>query len=123
MSTKEPLGLRVEMQAVAIRGTRTTEQWLELIDDIVRTAGMTPCGERAIWHYPEVCDGGVGPNGDIIVQPITESFVALDIWPDHDGAYVLLCSCRPIPWDAVYKACERAGLKPVDVASSHLKLR
>ena len=28
------------------------------------------------------------------VQPITESFIALDTWPDHDGAYLFVCSCR-----------------------------
>ena len=26
--------------------------------------------------------------------PITESFLALDTWADHKGAYLFVCSCR-----------------------------
>jgi hypothetical protein len=35
------------------------------------------------------------------VLPITESFLALDTWSDHDGAYLFVCSCRPFRSDDI----------------------
>lgn len=53
----------------------------------MNTEGMAP----GIWRYPAAGLGGVGHT---IVQPITESFIAVDSWDDHNGLYLLIVSCR-----------------------------
>lgn len=51
---------------------------------------MAPIGYATLWQYPIEGKGG---HGCTIVQPISESFLALDVWTDHDGAYLFICSC------------------------------
>ena len=67
------------------------DEWEALLLDICRLMQMHPVHKAARFKYPVKGKGGVGFT---IVQPITESFLALDAWPDHDGAYLFICSCK-----------------------------
>jgi len=89
---KEPLGLSMHLHSFALSGFLSATQWHEFLNEAASHIGMRPCGTPAQWDYP-VC--GEGGNGSTFVQPITESFLAVDTWPDHQGAYFLVCSCRP----------------------------
>lgn len=75
---------------------------------VIKKAGMTPVLKPAIWKYP--IDGGVGGVGEttllpfVFAQPLAESIslnfpggVALtDTWHEHNGFFLILCSCRPM---------------------------
>jgi hypothetical protein len=86
------LGRRMHTAGVVLHGSLPGERWMLLLQTIAKAIGMSPVGQPAVWTYPV---DGKGGQGSTIVLPITESFLALDTWPDFEGAYLLLCSCRP----------------------------
>lgn len=65
---------------------------------------MEACGEPHVCTYPV---DGKGGSGHTIFQPITTSFLVIDTWPDHDGAYFHVSSCKdfdPMKLHALYAA-------------------
>ena len=76
---------------VTLIGTLNVFEWKRLINDLTKAMKMTPAHRPALWNYPV---SGAGGTGMTLVQPITESFIALDTWTDHRGAYLFICSCR-----------------------------
>jgi len=85
-------GKRMHCAGIVLKGTLPAERWLELLHAIAKAIGMSAVEKPAVWTYPTV--SGAGGTGQTIVLPITESFLALDTWSDHDGAYLFVCSCR-----------------------------
>ena len=80
--------------------------------DVAITLGMSPVGDAAAWHYPT--DAGKGGSGMTLVQPITDSFLALDTWPDFDGAYFMIASCKKFSADQIAPIVEGYGLEFID---------
>lgn len=117
------LGLNAHMLALSLAGDMDQEGWRGFVNDVVKAIGMTPVGHMAEWHYPECCPGCKGPNGTIVVQPISESFIALDTWPDHGGAYLFVVSCRQFEVGVVLGLCKEAGLTIVDRGGHTLRLK
>jgi hypothetical protein len=103
-----PLGARMHSAGIVLRGVLSPEQWLKLLADITTAIGMKPVGEPAVWTYPVEGNGG---NGQTIVQPITDSFLALDTWSDHRGAYLFVCSCRFYYTADIDAVAKRFGLE------------
>jgi hypothetical protein len=87
------LGTRMFSRGIVLRGRLGAQRWKRFLAVCAEEMGMTPVGDPAVWKYP--LHGGAGGNGYTFVQPITDSFLMLDTWPDHDGAYLFICSCRP----------------------------
>ena len=89
----DAFGARMHSQNVVLRGQLLEEQWREFLVRAVKALGMTPAGEPAVYRYPT--QDGKGGNGMTMFQPLTESFIALDTWDDHSGAYLHISSCKP----------------------------
>jgi len=85
------LGERMIAFGVVLKGKLSPTRWISFLYRLAEAIGMNSVADPAIWHYPIEGKGG---NGHTIVLPITESFLALDTWPDHDGAYLFICSCK-----------------------------
>lgn len=65
---------------------------------IIKAIDMEACYTAAEWHYPL---NGKGGEGVTLVQPLTESFIAIDTYPTH--AFVFIKSCKPFnPVNAYY---------------------
>ncbi len=91
---EQALGRSMHMHSFSLQGTSMPhENWRRFLDELVKAIGMRPVGMPAMWHYPTE-RGGHGGFGTTMIQPITESFLAVDTWPDHGGAYLIVCSCR-----------------------------
>lgn len=103
-----PLGKRMYLRAVVLRGKLEQAQWMAFLRELTSRLGMNAAGLPALWHYP--LPGGQGGVGQTIVQPITESFLAVDTWPDFDGAYLVVCSCKPVVVGAIQRAARACGL-------------
>lgn len=85
------LGRRMYARGFVLRGKLSVTKWRQFLRAVAKSMNMTPAGKAAAWRYPLHGKGGCGTT---ICQPITESFIVLDTWPDHDGAYLFICSCR-----------------------------
>lgn len=85
-------GRRIFTQNVVLRGSLSEHQWREFLISAVQALGMTPSGSPAVWKYPT--EDGKGGTGMTACQPLTESFIVLDTWSDHDGAYLHISSCK-----------------------------
>lgn len=85
------LGARMHSLGVVLRGELPETRWVEFINAVAEAIGMTAVGEPVVFTYPL---DGKGGTGQTILLPITESFIVLDTWRDHSGAYLFVCSCR-----------------------------
>lgn len=111
-----PLGEKMHSLGVVLRGKpslgvgRKQETcWLAFLHSVAEAIGMSAVDTPAVWTYPVNGKGGVGQT---IVLPITESFLALDTWPDHRGAYLFVCSCRPFDRFVVDRTARSWGMAP-----------
>lgn len=86
-----PLGQRMHAFGVVLHGSLPETRWLEFLHAVAAAIGMSAVANPAVWTYPLQGKGGTGQT---FVLPITESFLALDTWPDHSGAYLFVCSCK-----------------------------
>lgn len=86
-----PLGQRMHAFGVVLHGSLPETRWLEFLHSVAASIGMSAVANPAVWTYPLQDKGGTGQT---FVLPITESFLALDTWPDHSGAYLFVCSCK-----------------------------
>lgn len=102
------LGRRMFFRGMVLHGKLDAERWCSFLANAAQAMGMQPIAAPALWEYPIA---GAGGNGQTIIQPITESFLALDTWPDHDGAYLFIASCKPFPPNAITKTAELFGLQ------------
>lgn len=115
----EVLGSRMRSYGVVLFGHLTEAQWKSLLVDVADAIGMYAVGEPAVWTYPLEGKGGTGQT---LCLPITESFLVVDTWSDHDGAYLFVCSCREFSIGRIMDTVEECGLKPrsdVDGAFFH----
>lgn len=83
-------GRRMYGQSLVLRGHLSEEGWKAFLIDCAHAMNMNPVGLPAVYHYPVDGKGGTGMT---ILQPITESFLVIDTWPDFDGAYLRIQSC------------------------------
>lgn len=78
-------------QSLVLRGRLSDGDWKLFLAKCTEAMGMRPVCEATVWNYPIDGRGGFGMTA---FQPLTESFIAVDTWPDHDGAYLFVASCR-----------------------------
>lgn len=113
------LGKEMYSRAIVLRGRLTVTRWRRFLIECAKAMNMTPAGEAACWGYPL---NGKGGKGYTLCQPITESFLVLDSWPDHDGAYLFIASCRRFAPSKIRETIIRFGLEH-DAISSPSTLR
>lgn len=104
-----PLGERMRVFGVVLHGALPETRWLQFLHEVALSIGMSAVDQPAVWTYPV---DGKGGNGQTIVLPITESFLALDTWCDRSGAYLFVCSCRQFYSEDIDKVAALFGLKP-----------
>jgi len=102
------LGRRMHCAGIVLHGELAPEVWVDLLHEIASAIGMSQVGNIAIWTYPV---DGKGGTGQTLVLPITESFLALDTWSDHRGAYLLVCSCRSYATADIDEVAKRFDLR------------
>lgn len=101
------LGRIMYSRGMVLHGNVSKPQWRRFLIVCAETLGMSPLKSGAIWKYPI---GGKGGNGYTVVQPMTESFLAIDTWPDHEGAYLFICSCKEFTVASLGIVLESFGL-------------
>lgn len=105
MTNPEVLGSCLNIAGFALVGRPTQEQLVQILKNVVGLVGMDAAGmEPAIWVYPLL--SGQGGIGETIVQPLVESFIISDSWPEMDKVYIVLASCKLFNLVAVAKYLE-----------------
>lgn len=112
MADDPVLGQRMHAAGIVLRGQMTNDRWLALLAQVTDAMGMTAAGAPQIFTYPI---DGKGGTGQTIFLPITESFLIVDTWPDHDGAYLFVSSCRSYDVADIAKVADIFGLQCEDM--------
>ena len=102
------LGRRMYTQNIVLRGRLDADEWKAFLSECIAAMGMISGGDAAAWEYPT--PDGRGGRGITVVQPMTESFIVVDAWPDHDGAYLHISSCRKFDVADLVKPVKSFGL-------------
>ena len=100
------LGEKMDVVGFAVKGNTSFFEGRMLVELVVHALGMNKVHQPTYYKYPVDGAGGVGFT---YIQPISESFVALDSWPDHKGAYLVICSCKPVDVNLVKKVLGQEG--------------
>jgi hypothetical protein len=104
----EELGQRMRVAGIVLRGKLPVTEWQHFLIDVTRKIGMEAVREPVVCAYP--IENGKGGTGHSIFLPITESFLVLDTWSDHEGAFLFICSCRPFVLPDVDAVAAEYGL-------------
>ena len=86
------LGEELHIVAFAVRGSMAERECSTFVAAVTFAIGMHPAGRSISYCYPTA--EGKGGVGFTHFQPITESFVVFDAWPDLAGGYLIISSCR-----------------------------
>jgi S-adenosylmethionine/arginine decarboxylase-like enzyme len=115
------LGKVMNLQAYSLVGKMNVGEWSEMLMELCEAMDMHPVLEGPYqWTYPT--EEGKGGFGMTMVLPITESFIALDTWPDHKGAYLMICSCRPFDVHKIKKVLKVYGAKISEEVGNTLRI-
>lgn len=110
MDTDAPLGAMMHSAGFVLKGELSETRWIEFLEAVTDAIGMEAVGEVVVRSYP--IEGGKGGKGQTLFLPITESFLALDTWSDHGGAYLFVCSCRLFYIAHIDAVAREFGLMP-----------
>lgn len=102
MTQTEVLGDRMRIAGFCCLGTVPSARLAHLLGQVVALAGMDTAGmQPKVWAYP--LPDGRGGTGETGVQPLVESFLAMDTWPELETprVYVVLASCKEFLPDAI----------------------
>ena len=114
------LGENMKILSVAIRGNVNEESGQLLVKELVEAIGMTIAPEQLLCRYPVDGKGGFGYT---FFQPLTESFIAFDSWPDLCGAYLIMCSCGSLPLTTTLKVIEKHDLTVIQYRQMRLSIK
>ena len=114
------LGERMDISAFAIKGDTYHAAAIVLIEAIVSVLKMHKVHDPIMYEYPA---NGAGGTGFTMIQPITESFVAFDAWPDFKGAYLIICSCKTTNLNRVTKKIRAMGYTIKGICANELRLK
>ena len=101
---------------LTILGTDSEGGWVRFLYGLANAIGMTLAGTPDVRRYPI---GGKGGNGLTVFQPIVDSFLALDTWPDHHGVHFTIHSCKEFDAARVLTFIHAQGLR-VHSTKSHI---
>jgi hypothetical protein len=102
------LGEHLDVVVMSVVGNVGEGVGKKFVEDLVEAIGMTPAPGCSLCRYPVDNKGG---NGYTLFQPITESFIAFDSWPDLKGAYLVICSCARFSIRALFDVLEKYNLE------------
>jgi hypothetical protein len=112
-------GEHINVASFSLRGKISKEDVIKITEDLIKTIGMTPMPGALLCSYPFDSKGG---NGFTFFQALTESFMAIDVWDDFEGAYLFIASCKFFDIEKVKNKLEGFGLKVHQAKRQELEL-
>jgi hypothetical protein len=110
-------GTRLYFGMFSLKGNVQETDCMQITNEIISTIGMTVAPGESMSRYPVEGKGGFGYT---FFQPLTESFIAFDAWPDLNGAYLAICSCKNFSKKDVVATLQSLGLEVVETKKGRL---
>lgn len=119
------LGEEMNVAVIAILDRLDEIGAKRLHEQVIAKVNMTPVLRPAVWRYPILDNvGGVGETivqPFVYAQPLAESISmnlpgvsVTDTWHEHNGFFLILCSCRPFNLKRLVRYLKKRGWKVVD---------
>ena len=112
-------GAKMMLAVFVVKGKISHDLCKKVVQKIVKEIGLNLVPGAVTYNYPYKGKGGVGFT---FIQPITESFIAWDVWEDMKGGYLVICSCKLFWVSCVTKVLESAGLRVTKTLNEGLSL-
>jgi len=80
------LGEHMMSIRIVVHGKLTKHGIIQITEELIESVGLSPAPGATFCNYPINGKGGVGFT---YFQPITESFIAWDVWPSCKLVWVL----------------------------------
>lgn len=93
---------------------------IKLAEEIVACIGMHTSHPAQITDYPVDPETGVSP-GFLILQPIYESAVLIDVWPPLSAAYIHVVSCKSFAVEPIWELLIERGYTITDNLEGELE--
>lgn len=106
-------GAKMMLAVFVVKGNISHDLCKSVVHKIVKEIELDIIPGDVTYDYPYKGKGGVGFT---FIQPITESFIAWDVWKKMNGGYLVICSCKLFWATCVTRILKSAGL------SSELKV-
>jgi hypothetical protein len=113
------LGEKTFIFMATIKGYFLEKTCKDLTQKIIKKIGMTPAYESQSFYFPYCGKGG---NGLTYFQPITESFICWDVWPQWEGAYLIVCSCKEYNQSDIIDLLKKEGIVITEFLINSLNL-
>jgi hypothetical protein len=113
------LGERLDVVMLTLKGDSSMKSCVTLANELVIVLGMNKVHEPTFYKYPVNGQGGFGFT---FIQPISESFIAIDSWSDFEGVYLLICSCKTVNLNKVSKKVRKLGFRIKQIKANELNL-
>jgi S-adenosylmethionine/arginine decarboxylase-like enzyme len=86
-------GSQIKVSVIVARGPSSKDLFSQITREMVTAINMNCDGLfAASWDFPVF--GGKGGTGTTFIQPLVESFIAVDSWPELDMVYFFIVSCK-----------------------------
>lgn len=112
-------GKEVTMVGFSVRGNLNEDAARKFAIECVETMGMKCSHPAVVIVYP-LHEGK--DIGFMLLQPLIESYVILDVWTNHGGFYLGAVSCKDFDSLSVEKLIAKWGFKQVSILGGYLNL-
>lgn len=107
------------MVGVSVRGVLSVEDAARFAEECVATIGMKISHPNVVTTYPPKDGEDIG---FLLLQPLIESYIMLDVWTNLGGFYLAVTSCKDFDMVDIELLIARWGFKRVSVMGGYLSL-
>lgn len=115
----EEFGKEVSMVGLSVRGVLSVDDARKFATECVAAMGMQISHEATVVQYDPLNGEDIG---FLLLQPLIESYVILDVWPCLGGFYINAVSCKDFDTVEIEELVARWGFKRMSISGGYLNL-
>lgn len=107
------------MVGISVKGALSVEDAKKFAVECVESIGMRVSHPPLVVQYPPLNGEDIG---FLLLQPLIESYVILDVWTNLGGFYLGVTSCKDFDSIDVEALISRWGFKRMSITGGYLGL-
>jgi len=115
----ERFGTEITMLGVSVRGELSIEDARAFAIECVNCIGMQISHPAHVVEYPLHNGENIG---FMLLQPLIESYVILDVWTNLKGFYLGVASCKDFNSTDVENLIDKWGFRRMSISGGYLNL-